>query len=660
MAGVEQIGESNDRAVARSVLSSLLSRIDPSNAGKAEETVVNAYSLLKQNNEAVTELRLKEIVSGMLKGDIPMQPASGGGGAIGGTLDRVQGNMVEENQRDLRYGGGVLPGPARQTGVPDSAQIDPNANFTDKALDFAGTLTWNFINSASVGLLGLAHEKVVKPLVGEDNGFIEFIDAAKRIDTSAGKAGEVTGTFASFVLPGAALGAAGKAGVAGASALGRANLLAHTFGAGRQAIRRATTAGIKKQASKGIKDAAGKAIDDTITVGEKGLKRLKAQRDSLKATSVKEATIGTTSPRSGGTVFTKNLDKVQKEFNAIDDQIKGISDEVTKLRALKGNEAAVSKIMTGGLKKSIDAAYDTKRTMSITQVEAATSTGIKDIVKGRFVEESYEKLVKELGDETVALGVLRRATKEIDHIFDDVAKGTRNWGEVFGSKLTIAKKFGDRIGKITQNFTEEAIGFAAHGLLFNSANALAVSDEVTKESIREAFAEGAHSVPHSIRTAFIFSTGGGIALPGVGMQYGILPMKLIFAGRERGVSEVLKHFTGKIGVNESLLSKALLGSAQKLGAIGRWRTPKQGVAGGGAGRGLWRRLRERGILDYERIGRESPETLAYIGKATDEVLRHSSAKSLPYAQKQSVSVIKNLVEKIRRQVVDGNVRTGTC
>jgi hypothetical protein len=649
---IERIPDLGDRQTATKVLSDLVRTTGTGDVAGVENLILSAMQMIKQSGGAVTEIRLKEIATKIMSGEIQTN-APGNSQPVSETPMNFRtgsssgGNFIQNNKEDLSYGRGntgLAPyGDERQQGQDYSA----DTNVGNAIMDAAGTFAWNFTDSLLLGLPGLAYNKALKPMTGE-NGFTDFVDGMRSVDTEAGKWGEGLGVAASFLGPGGFIKGTGKA----ATIINKGNLVGKVFGSGGSLMRRVTgvTGVIEKGASEGAA-VAGKAVDlaDNIKKLETNLSAVQKERDTLRA-SASAIMKGRMAGKVGLTGDT--LSKVGKALkdNRLKEEL--VTKTIDDMRRVGGKDKEVAQIIQTGLRKAGRQFYDTRRKLTSKAINEITADGLKEGIKTRLAANIYGDVLTAVGDEKIAREVVGRAINGMDGAIAGMVNGTKTWGEVFHAGSPLLKGFSERVGKIIQNGTEEAIGFATHSLLFETIKGLSETEDYDLDTLKDIVTDKAlPSARNSLVTAAVFATGGGIPFAGMGA----LPMKLFLPTRKTDLAEVFKAGMGLNAHSAQVFSNSIhrfIGSGKNINKV--MNEYRQGI-GGGSGKDVLKRLRERGLIDYERLGADYPEALETIASRLLLMERNGAASAL--ARVGGVTP-KSELEMLTRELRDALARAG--
>lgn len=604
---IARIPDLGDRRIATKVLSDLTGVAGTEGVGEFEQNILSAYRLIKNSGEQVTELRLKEITNaistGQISGDqapalFEDQPSR----LADPTFAYNPGNFIQRNADRLAQGQGHAP-LGQPYGTPDD--IDHDAGFGEQAMDAIGAFTWNFADSLLLGLPGLAYSKGVKPLIGE-SGFTDFIDGVKTVETEAGIWGERLGVAGSFLLPGGIIRGVSKAGAVGAGkAIGKANLIGKVFGAGGKISREVQ--GFSKVAREAETAAKGiKAIDtaEDIKRLEGGLAELGKARKALRD----QKKLQLRSIRRGEKGAIKDLNEEFFEAfakNTLDQQ--SIKAQLNALEKVGKNTGEIGKIMGEGIRKGADAFYNTKKGMTAKQVTEAGAEGLKTSLKSRVTANVRKDLVELVGDDETAELILKRVYGMIDDNLEAVVSGDKLLGHMMAGKFP----WSERVGKIIQNGLEEAVGFSAHTFLHTTIKELSDTDDYSMENLNDIAKEAFTGAGHSAITAAIFAAGGGVPVMNSTGTIWTAPIKLFAPSRRGDMKSFFKSFLGLNGHSAEVFA----GSSQKfLSSVSQLEkelaSMRRGI-GGGTG-SILKRLRQRNIIDYDRLASESPEAIATI------------------------------------------------
>jgi hypothetical protein len=608
---IARIPSLRDRDVATKVLSDLASISGPESIGEVENVVLSAYRMIKEKGENITELRLKEITNAIARGEV--QVSQTGTGATSGQSNSVrynhgsasQGNFFQQNSDANARGEGHV-GMGQPYGLErnEHSNFNENAGVTESAIDALGAFTWNFTDSLLLGLPGFALNKFEN-----DSGFSDFVEGMRSIDTEAGKYAQAGGIAASFLLPGRLIAGAGKAGVG----LAKGNLVGKTFALGGKVGRKATgVTGAIDDLSKAAGNTGKKIIDISKQQKDVALNvnRLKKERDALRGT-LKELQ----ATRKAGKLDVSNegLLGVSKELTHNRLITKEYIARGKRLKGIKGKETEILGALRKGSKEAGEQFYNTRRGQTLKEINQITSEGLKEGLKKKVASNVSDQIVNIVGDEKIAGEIIERALGGIDEALEAVVKGTKTWGEVLGAKSPFLKGFSERVGKVLQNGVEEAIGFSAHTLITDVVRNLGETSEYDLDTLTEIASEAGKNAIHSAGTAAVFAAGGGIPFLNASGTFFTAPLKLFMPSRKGDLTTFAKAAFGATNHSAKIFGDNIhkyVGNTKEIEkALKGFR---QGI-GGGSGNVL-KRLRERGLIDYKKLGAKAPEDLARIAE----------------------------------------------
>ena len=396
---------------------------------------------------------------------------------------------ARENLNEMKMGRGRAIGPQQPPRSEGRGKgNDPNKN---QALDFLESLSFNFLDSASVGLIGLLGSGIGKLTErnGGENVWTEgFLKGWHENETTAGKWGKGVGVIGGFVLPmGAAF--AGAKGIKGATGLGKL----------------AAKAPVHK-----VFSAPGQALTGLVT---------------RKAKS-----------RTGNALINQ-ADDLLKNVKGVDNNL---LKEARGILKQLGRETKSLNPFNKGIKGGIESAQHISK-MSPSKVTSQLQKEMQTNIGNNFGIELRKRLTKSLGEEEAAAidAITNSAVKKFMSLGDDgLSTGIAALGEsgTLTRLITKTNKLGIIPAKLAQDVLEQSTAMAVHGSLvrLNNAFGLGGLDLTSERDWGKAVREATHGIPHDIKAGAIFAGGG------------IIPIKLLspFWKKEASGFKTLEKLTG--------------------------------------------------------------------------------------------------------------------